>query len=137
MGLPLAQVKRKMEETLLADNVLEDSEIYQATQEHKRRNDTLKRIKLQNALGGHREKMDDSLLDKEENSIKAIPDLPSIEKNRNYTASDTECKRGLENFSIGTKIMNLPQMGPSYLRTSKDQFLIEDTLLKRDNVKNA
>lgn len=139
-GQPLATVKRKLEEDLLPENRKEDTDLYQSIQEQERsRASMMRKIKQDNLLMTHREKMPDQYLDRED--LERKPDVPApLVRPSNVQPTLTTNLRGLRDETVSppkTFGENAPQMGNQGRHQVFDKTLIETSLLKRDNLQVA
>jgi hypothetical protein len=139
-GQPLANVTRRLEEELLPENRKEDTEIWQSIQEQERsRASMMRKIKQDNLLQPHREKMPDKFLDRED--LERKPDVPMpLERPSHVQATVTTNLRGRFDETISppkTFGENAPQMGNQGRHQVFSKTLIETSLLKRDNLQVA
>lgn len=139
-GQPLANVTKRKEEELLPENRKEDTAIWQAIQEQERsRASMMRKIKQDNLLQPHREKMPENYLDRDD--LERKPDLPvPIVRPSNVQPTLTNNLRGRFDETLEvpkTFGENAPQMGNLGRHQVFDKTLIETSLLKRDNLQVA
>jgi hypothetical protein len=139
-GQPLANVTKHLEEEVLPENRKEDTDLWQAIQDQERsRSSMMRKIKQDNLLQPHREKMPEKYLDKDD--LERVPDVPiPIARPSNVQPTLTNNLRGRHDETLSVPKTfgdNAPQMGNQGRHQVFAKTIIETSLLKRDNLQVA